>query len=454
VHIIIIGAGDVGRELARNLSEKRQDIVLVDKDADKLKQLGQELDLPVITGNGANLEILHKAGVSKAHILIAVTESDEVNIIACMLAKTLQVKYTVARVRNPESAGDIDIDTRGLTHTQMGIDLIISPEKTVAQEIAKTINLPDAVEVEYYAGGKAMLIAVYVDEKAEIKERRLQDFGLPEGCLVVGILKPDGRFKLPDGQSTVSSGDKVYLVGSAKVMGQASWLLHGIKTPVNRVIILGGGMIGYHLAAILEDEKHHSFIVKIIEKDEARVDYLNRRLGKTIVLQGNGTDTSYFNEEELAEADILVAATGDDRTNMVASVMAARLGVPKVISEVTRIGYAPTYRAVGVTETINPHQITASRILKFTRWQDVLSLALLKDEVAETMELVLPESAEVVGKTVAQADFPKGMLVGTIVRGNEVIIPHGDTLLQVGDHLIVFTLPKVCNRLDEYFVCR
>lgn len=455
MHIIIIGAGDVGWELARSLSRKQQDIVVVARDAEKVKLLGQELDLPFIAGNGANLDVLNKAGVAKARMLIAVTESDEVNIIACMLAKTLGVKHTVARVRNPESAGDIDVDTRGLIHSQVGIDVIISPEKAVAQEIAKMIHLPDAVEVEYYAGGKVMLIAVHVSEKSEADQRQLVDLALPEGCLVTGILKPDGVFLMPDdGPGTANAGDKVYIIGKAGVMKEASRLLRGAETPVNRVIILGGGMIGFSLAAILEAEKEHSFIVKIIEKDEDRADDLNRILGRTIVLSGDGTDISYFNDEEIAEADVLVAATGDDRTNMVASVMAARLGVPKVVSEVTRVGYAPIYEAVGVTETINPHLITASRIMKFTRGEDVLSLDLLRDEVAETMELVLPESAELVGKTIAQAGFPEGLLVGTIVRGEEVIIPDGDTLLKAGDHLIVFAIPRVCHRLGSYFVCR
>lgn len=454
MHIIIVGAGDVGRELARRLSRKQQDIAVVDKDAEKVRRLSQELDLPIITGNGANLDILNKAGIARARMLISVTESDEVNIIACMLAKTMGVKHTVARIRNPESAGDIDVDTRGLTHSQVGIDVIISPEKAVAQEIAKMIRMPDAVEVEHYADGRAMLIAVYVSEASEILRRPLQDFSLPESCLVAGVMKPNGEFLLPDGQSMVDTGDKVYLIGNTEDMVKASRLVRGKETRADRVVILGGGMIGYSLAAQIEADKDHSGIVKIIEKDEARVDELNRKLSKTIVLPGDGTDISYFNDEEIAEADILVAATGDDRTNMVASVMGARLGVSKVVSEVTRVGYAPIYEAVGITETVNPHLITASRILKLTRGEDLLSLDLLRDEVAESMELVLPATAEVVGKTVAQANFPKGLLIGTIVREEEVIIPKGDTLLKAGDHLIVFAMPKVCSRLEDYFVCK
>lgn len=454
MHIVIIGGGDVGYELAKNLNHKNQSIVVVDKNPTKVQVLGDKLDLPVINGNGANLDVLQKARIKSAQMLIGVTESDEVNIIACMIAKTFGVKYTVARVRRPESAGSIDVDTRGLTQTQLGIDLIISPEKTMAREIAKRIHFPDAVEVEYYAGGKAMHMAVHVAENAEIANRPLHELTLPKGCIVVGIKRADGDFLLPGGKDSFSPGDKVYLIGKAEVMGEASWYLHRAKTRINRVVILGGGDIGFSLAGLLESDTKHSLLVKIIEKDEERVDELNRELNKTIVLQGDGTDLSYFNEEEISEADVLVAVTGDDRTNMVASVMGQKLGVKKVITEVTRIGYSPVYEALEIAETINPHLITASKILKYTRWEDVLSLSLLQDEVAETMELVLPDSAEVVGKRISEAGFPRGLLVGTIVRGENVIIPDGNTRLMADDHLIIFSMPKVCSKLDRYFACK
>ncbi|MBM9538825.1 Trk system potassium transporter TrkA [Desulfobulbus alkaliphilus] len=454
MHIVIIGGGDVGYELARSLNHKNQSIVVVDRNPATVKTLGETLDLPVINGNGANLDVLQKARIKSAQMLIAVTESDEVNIIACMIAKTFGVKYTVARVRKPESAGSIDVDTRGLTQTQLGIDLIISPEKTVAREIAKRIHFPDAMEVEYYADGKAMHMAVHLAENAEIANKPLHELSLPQGCIVVGIKRTGGDFLLPGGKDTFSPGDKIYLIGKTEAMGEASWYLHRTKTRVNRVVILGGGEIGYSLATLLESDTKHSLLVKLIEKDEERVDRLNRELSRTIVLQGDGTDLSYFNEEEISEADVLVAATGDDRTNMVASMMGQKLGVKKVITEVTRIGYAPIYGALEIFETINPHLITASKILKYTRWDDVLALSLLQDEVAETMELVLPVSAEVVGKKISEAGFPQGLLVGTIVRNQNVIIPDGDTQLMADDHLIVFSMPKVCTKLDRYFACK
>ena len=322
----------------------------------------------------------------------------------------------------------------------------------MAQEISKMIHFPEAMEVEHFAKGRVMMVSTTVTEEAKITDTTLQKLPLPKGCIVVGIKRAGGDFLLPGGNDKIRVGDKVYLIGKAEVMREASWLLHHEPARVNRVIILGGGLIGYDLASILETDQHKSFLVKIIEQDPERVEELNRKLSKTIVLQGDGTELSYFNEEEIAEADILVAATEDDRTNIVASVLGQKLGVHKIIAELTRIGYAQLYDTLGIMENVNPHLITAAQILRFTRREDVASLCLLKEEAAEVMEVVLPESACVVGQKISQAGFPKGLLIGTIVRGEEVIIPDGDTVLKANDHLVIFTL--VCFNLDRFFACR
>ena len=448
MHIVIVGGGDVGQELAKNLHARGHEVILMDKDAQKVERLSEELDFLVIKGSGASLDMLHKAKIKSAHMLIAVTESDEVNIIACMIAKTLGALYTVARVRDPESAGDIDVDAHGLTREQVGIDTIISPEKAVAQEIAKMIQFPGAVEIEYFAKGLAMMIGVYVTEKTQVAGQSIEKLPLPKGCMIVGIRRPEGEFFLPGSKDVIKAGDKVYLTGRSAVMAEASLLLHREKTRVKRVIILGGGMIGYNLATILESNRKTSFITKIIEKSEERCEMLYRNLSRTTVVQGDETEISYFNEEEIAEADILVAVTGDDRTNIVASVMGRRLGAKIIISEVTRIMYKHIYDTVGITQIVNPHKITAAQILRYTHKEEVISLSLLKDEVAEAEELVLMESSGVVGRKIAEANLPRGLIVGAIVRDSEVIIPNGETVFQPRDHLVIFAMPKVCAELE------
>ncbi len=451
MQIVIVGGGDVGYQLAKDLKNKKLKIVVVDKDPATARLLGDSLDLAFVAGNGANLDVLEKAGIRSAQILIAVTESDEVNIIACMIAKTFGVRHTVARVRDPESAGSIDVDTRGLTQTQLQIDLIISPKKTAAQEIAKRVLFPDATEVEEYADGRVMHMAVNVASNAELVDRPLRDLGLPKDFLIAGIRRKDGTFLMPGGRDRLGEGDKVYLVGKSEIMNKAARFFHRTDTGIERVVILGGAEIGFSVASLLEANKQKSFFIKLIEKDEERVDLLNRSLGRTLVVQGDGTDLCYFNEEEIAEADVLVVATGDDRINVVASLLGRKLGVKKVITEITRIRYAPLYRSLEVGDTVNPHLSTAAKILRYSRRGDVLSLSLLQDEVAETMEWVLPPTAAVVGKKIAAAGLPHGLLVGTIVRGSKVIIPDGDTRLEADDHLILFSTPEVSARMERYF---
>ncbi|TVQ41582.1 MAG: Trk system potassium transporter TrkA [Spirochaetaceae bacterium] len=449
MHIVIVGGGAIGKELASNLVSKKQTVAVVEKDPRRISELEENPDVLVIHGNGADIATLERARIGSAQMLIAVTTTDEVNMIACMVAKRKGVPITVARTQDPEHAENED--SRGLTREQIGIDFVISPERAVAQEIVKMIFFPDAEEIEYFAEGKVMMVRLSVTEESEIADRTLKDLQVDSGFIVAGIKRSNGDFVIPGGEDQISKGDKVYLIGSGKVVQQTSWLLPHGATRVHKVLILGGGKIGQYLASLLESNREHSYLAKIIEKDADRCEELNRVLSKTIVLQGDDTDCSFFNREEVAEADVLVTVTGDDRTNIVASVMGQKLGVKKIISEVNDIAYRPVYATASVDNAISPHLITAAQILRLTRSEDLVSLSILKNEEAETMELVLPASAPVAGKKVADVRFPNGMLIGTVVRDGEVIIPHGGTTLQQGDHLIVFALPKVSNRLDRFF---
>ena len=304
---------------------------------------------------------------------------------------------TVARIRNTEYTADSS--PTGLTNKQMGIDLIINPEKAAASEMLKLIYFPDATQVEYFAQGLVKLIATIVSENAEITNIPLEKLKLPAGCIIVGIRKNDGKFIIPNGKDIVEANDKVYLLGNAKVILKASGLLHRKETRIRKVLILGGGNIGFELAKLLEEDSEHSFMVKIIEKDPQQCEKLRRNLTKSFVIQGDNTNISYFLEEEIGETDALVAATGDDRTNIVAAMMGKKLGVKRIVSEIDIMDYHSVYSSLGI-ETIDPFLITASQILRYTRKEDVVSLSLLKDVGAEIIELILPEEAVVIGEKI------------------------------------------------------
>ncbi len=449
MQIVIVGGGETGAELALRLTAKRQSVVLIEKDPQRATELQEQTGVLVINGDGANAQTLEKAKIRSAGLLIAVTDINEVNIIACMVGKNKQVPRTVARIRTLEDPANTE--SRGLSLEQMGIDVVINPDRAVAHEILKMILFPDAEEVEYFAGNRVVMVRVPVSADSEIANQTLKALRLEKGSIVMGIKRANGDFVIPGGNDRVQAGDRVYVIGSVGVIRGAQWLLPKEATQIRRVLILGGGVIGRYLASLVESNREQPFRTKIIEKDPEASEALNRALSKTIVLPGDASDRSYFNAEEFADADAVVAVTGDDRTNIVASVMAEKMGAKKIIAKVNDMAYAPVYSASAVDSAVNPHLITASQILRLTRSEDLVSLSLLKNEDAEAMELVLPPSAKVVGKKLADAGLPKGVLIGMIVRDGETTIPHGDTVLQAGDHLIVFALPKLSSRLDRVF---
>lgn len=446
MNIIIVGGGGVGYELARNLSEKSQDVVVVEKNPEKARRFHESLDVMVIEDNGANATVLERAGIKTADMLVAVTQSDEVNVISCMLAKQYDVPITVCRIRNPEYAGDSSV----LTPRQLGIDVVINPEKVAALEISKMIHFPEASELEYFDQGKVMLLGVTVGSEAAITGVPLRELPLNSDVIIVGISDPSGKFVVPGGDDIIYPGNKIYLLGKTKTLKDISSLLHHEKKVISQVTIMGGGMIGVQLARILEESKQH-FDIKLIEKDESRCESICRDLNRTLVLQGDATEIAMLEEEDTAKADAVVAVTGDDRSNIVVALLARQFGVNKIICEVMKPHYVPVYSTLGIDSIINPRILAASQILRLIRKENVVAFSLLQDEKAEVVEIVMPETARVVGKSIEKAGFPRGMIIGSIIREGEVIVPRGKTELLSGDHLVIFVVPRVSVMLERFF---
>ncbi len=446
MQIIIVGGGGVGYELARNLSDKNQDVVVIERNELKARRFKESLDVMVIEDNGANAAVLERADIKSADMMIAVTQVDEVNIIACMLAKQYDVPITVCRIRNSGYGGESSV----LTPHQLGIDIVINPERVAAMEISKMLHFPDASEVEYFNQGKVMMLGVVVGAEAEITDVPLHKLSLNTDAIIVGISDPAGKFIVPGGNDIIRPGNKIYLLGKTRTLKNISSLLHHEKTMIHQVTILGGGMIGYQLALLL-DESQQPFKVKIIEKNEERCEHLSRQLKRTLVLQGDATEIAMLREEDTDRADAVIAATGDDRTNIVAALLARQFGVKKIICEVMKPQYVPVYSALDINSVINPRLLAAAQILRLIRREDVVALSILQNEKAEVVEIILPESAKVAHKSIAESSFPRGMLIGSIVRNDDVIIPDGNTKLLPHDHLVIFAIPKVSEQLDRYF---
>jgi len=443
MRVIIIGAGKVGYNIAQILSNENHDVVIIEKDEERYKIIQETLDVQAINGSGASSEILEEADISAADLLIAVTESDELNMIACILAKQYGVPKTVARVRNPEYA-----DNNLLTQsTILGIDLLINPEKVTAWEIAQLIEVPEAIDVEYYADGKIQLLELEINNDAPIINKKLKDFNIPYRYVIVSILRGETMI-IPRGNDIIKEKDIIFILARTKDMIHIEKLIGKERAKIKNVMILGGGRIGYYLAKLLEEKK---IGVKIIEKNFQRCKEIAKNLNSTLVLHGDGSDIDLLKEEGAGQVDAFVALTEDDKLNLLVSLLAKHLGVKKTIAQIRRSDYMPLIERVGIDIAVSPRLLTAAAILKFIRRGHIISVSLLSGAKAEMIELIVPENSKIVNKYIRDLAFPEGAIIGSICRVDDVIIPSGNDYLVPGDRIIVFALPKAVHKVESFF---
>lgn len=447
MHIIIVGGGGVGAALAKLLSNENQDVVIIEQNQEIVRYLNEEIDGLVKCGNGAYAAVLEEAGIKNAEMLIAVTEIDEVNMIACMIAKKYNVPVTVARVRNPEYYEGPGV----LSNKQLGIDIFINPERVASFEIAKLIQTPNVRETEYFAKGQIKMISVFIDENTKLANHSLLELPIPQNSIVAAIERKNGELIVPGGNDIILPHDKVFLLGKGEMLDEISWLLQKKDTRSTNVLILGGGKIGFQLARALESQKKNIFNVKIIEKDPDCCQSIASQLNKTLVLQGDAIDLSFLKQEDIQNTDVLVAVAGDDRTNVLASILAKQFGVKKTICEIINQDYYSLFQSLGMEHIISPRLLTAAQILKLIRKGEVLSMSLLENGKMEILEMSIPHSAKVANKKIQHADIPKGVLIGAILRNEEIIMPHGDDYLLPNDRVILFTSPDLNHHIDRLF---
>ncbi len=444
MQVIIIGGGEVGTELASRIS-KEHDVVVIEKNNQLAQKINASMDVMVITGNGASVRILEKAGINEAKLLIAVTEIDEVNIIACMLAKNYGVLTTVARIRNTEYADGSQV----LTNEQLGIDFIINPERVAAQEIAKMIKTPNVSEIEYYADGKVQVLGYYMDEDSPYVNKRIQNMGLPDDCIVCAIVRQSGKVIIPSGNDKVKPDDEIYFLGKKDVFDTP--FLNSKKNHYPQtVVIAGGGRVGLQLAEFLENEGK-KYIVKLVDVDKDRCEEISTYLSRTLVLQGDVTDIAFLKDEEIARANVFVAVTGDDEVNLLSTLLADHLGVKVTISEVIRPDYNIILNSIGIDRVVSPRLLTAAQIMKMIRKGDVISLTILKEDRVEVVELIVSEKASICNKKLEDVNLPRGILVAAIVRGDQIIIPSGYHKIHAGDRIILFYVTELSGEVDKYF---
>ncbi|MDU4961944.1 MAG: Trk system potassium transporter TrkA [Sporomusaceae bacterium] len=441
--IVIVGAGKVGYSLAQRLTEEDHEVVVIEQDEERREIIQSSLDIMTHSGNGASPKVLTRAGVNDAEMLIAVTDSDEVNLVACVAAKQAGVSRTIARVRNEEYAEQ----DQALFEQMLGVDMLINPEMVTALEISHILRTPEALDVENFAGGRVKLLEVKIRSNSPYCSIPLKDLTLPKEILIAGIMRVNHMI-IPHGDDMLLPHDCVFFVGEYEAISQFAKKFVVERSKVERVLIIGAGRIGKYLALLLEKS---GMKVKMIEKEKARCQKAAAVLQDSMVLCADGSDMDVLKEEGVSEADAVICLTDDDKLNLLLALLTKHLGAKRTIVRLSRSEYIPLIEQVGVDVAISPRLLTTGVILRLVRRGDIVHVSLLEGAKAEASEFVVSEHSPLVGKELRHAQFPARALIGAVVRGREIIVPNGTTRLLPGDRAITFILPDAVNQVMSFF---
>jgi len=424
------------------LSEEGHDVVLVEQDEALVERASEQLDALVLHGNGASPRLLIEAGIKESGLLIAASNSDETNIIACLGAKARGVPRTVARIHNP----DYYDPKEPLAREMLGIDFAIHTEQMAAEEIKAALLVPGAINVDTFAENSIEVAEVILNEGSPAVGRAVREVRLPGQSLIVGVVRR-GEALVPRGDTVLELRDHVLLISGRRGITEVVKSVATDTAPVREVTIYGGGRIGLRLALALEGV---GISVRVIERDEARARYVASRLRRGFVLHDEGISRDFLLQERVDRTDAFVAVTGDDRANLLAAMYARQLGARTTIAGVSRGEFAPLADALGVDLTISPRMLAAEAILRFVRKGEVLNVALLESG-AEMIELRVPETCRVADRPLFSVGFPSGAIVGALLRDGEVIIPTGQEVLRSGDDAVVFTVEDAVDDVERLF---
>jgi trk system potassium uptake protein TrkA len=468
MRILILGAGQVGASVAEALASEANDITLVDQNRDALAELSDRLDVRTLCGNAAYPSVLRQAGIEDTDLLVAVTQSDQTNLVACKIARSLfNVTTRIARLRSPDF-----LDGELLSNDNFAVDYAICPEQEITEYIGKLIQFPEALQVLEFAGGRVTLVGVRAYHGGLLvgKPIRAMREHLPGAidARIAAIFREHQPLD-PDGNTVIEPGDEVFVLAASEHIRPVMSELRRMQEPVRRLMVAGGGNIGARLAELLEAR----YEVKVVERDRGRAEAIAAKLDKSLVLVGEATDENVLIEENIDEMDMFLALTNDDEDNIMAASLAKRLGCQRVLALINRRAYADMVQGGPIDIGLSPAQVSIGTLLTHVRRGDVARVHSLRRGAAEALELVAhgdAKSSKVVGKRIEELPIIKGAHIGAIVRETEpfevrgpdghiigranqrVIIPHHDTVIESNDHVIVFcTRKRLVKEVEKLF---
>lgn len=468
--VIILGAGQVGASVAEGLVSEENDITIVDRDGARLAELQDRLDLRTVVGDAATPSVLRQAGADDADMLIAVTQSDQANLVACKLAHSVfNVPTRVARLRSKDFLADDSL----LLPENFAVDFALCPEQVITDYIQRLIEFPEALQVLNFARNRVSLVAVKAYEGGLLVGKPIQEMHLllPFGmdARIAAIFRHDQAI-FPEGDTVIEAGDEVFLLAAAEHIRPVLRQLRRMAQPVQRVMIAGGGNIGLRVAKKLEKR----YEIKLIEGRKERAEHLANELDKTLVLLGDATDEDLLEEENIAEMDLFLALTNDDEDNIMSGSLAKRMGCKRVVALINRRAYAEMIEGGPIDIGISPAQVSIGTLLAHVRQGDVAEVHSLRRGAAEALEIVAhgdAKTSKVIGKRIDQIEWPHGVTVAALVRNfdqavvvgqtddwtaitrhGEVVIAHHDTVIQADDHVIVFcTRKNLVKKVEKLF---
>lgn len=443
MRVIVIGAGKLGYSVARMLC-KEHDVYVIEQQPDRARVVEESLDVRTIIGEWSSPAVIAQLDYTEADLVVAATESDEVNIVACLAAKASGRTRTIARVRNPAYASQRWFGRSALK----GVDLILSPERVTAEEIVKLIGSPESLGVQYFADGRFQMLELRVPDHASVLNQPLSKIDF--GPVLIGAIQRQGQVLIPRGNDVIKAGDRVFILARTGEAAPAEAVLGQEIRPIRRVTILGGGRIGAHLARLLEES---DIFVTVIERDRERCKQLAGMLTRGQVLHGDGADAELLREEGVADVDMFVATTADDKLNLLSSLVARDLGAYRTVATIRRLEFLHLVERVGIDVVVNPQTLSAAAIQGFMGGgSQLLGIHLMEGDSLQALEYrVLPQSP-LAGRKLHQVGFPHGSLVGGLCRiDGTVVLPSGKDMLMPGDRVVVLALPQARAAVDKLF---
>jgi trk system potassium uptake protein TrkA len=452
VYIIIAGAGVVGFHIASLLAKEHHEVSVVEQSEEALENVSRQLDVRAILGNATIPRILKEAETHRADLIIAVTDSDETNMITCFMAKELGARTTVSRVRNPEYSGYFigaatspSAPRKVIRPKTFGVDLFINPVAEAAREIVAILSSFYSTPMETFANG-IVQIREFRAEKEGVVDKAVSDIAFSKPGTIVAILRAEGT-SIPTANEVIRQGDRVYVVAPREFIDEIGRMFAEPQRPAKSVVIVGGGRVGVLVA---EGLREHGISVKIIEKSQGRCQEIAARLEGIAVVQGDGTDRDFLTEQGVPTADAFVASTESDELNILSGLLAKNLGVSRNLTLVNKPGNISLAEAVGVDVAASPPLLTARKIAHFVLHGGAISVALLGGEQVQAIEFVTSPIAPLAGRKIVEAGLPKEAVAGAIIRDNSAIIPPNDNVVRAGDHVIIIsplTLTPAVERL-------